>query len=106
MDFTVLCFFRQAVAESDCQSHSARSSVWNCEISTERVFFCFFFCFVLKFHILGWLLQFFDTYFMRKEKNQLDATEWFIAPIICSTFFEHFYAYHQEIETVCMLLPL
>ena len=40
-----------------------------------------------------------------ENKNQLDATEWFIALIICSTCFGHFYAHHQELETVCVLLP-
>ena len=40
-----------------------------------------------------------------EKKNQLDATEWFIALIICSTFFGHFYAHHQELETICVLLP-
>ena len=40
-----------------------------------------------------------------EKKNQLDATEWFIAFIICSTCFGHFYAHHQELETICMLLP-
>ena len=39
------------------------------------------------------------------KKNQLDATEWFIALIICSTRFGHFYAHHKEIETICVLLP-
>ena len=29
---------------------------------------------------------------MRREGNQLDATEWFFALIICSTCFEHLYA--------------
>ena len=40
-----------------------------------------------------------------EKKNQLDATEWFIALIICSTCFGHFYAHHQELETLCVLLP-
>ena len=40
-----------------------------------------------------------------KKKTQLDATEWFIARIICSTCFGHFYAHHQELETTCLLLP-
>ena len=40
-----------------------------------------------------------------RNKNQLDATEWFIALIICSTCFGHFYAHHQELETICVLLP-
>ena len=39
-----------------------------------------------------------------EKKNQLDATEWFIALIICSTCFGHFYAHHQKLETICMLL--
>ena len=38
------------------------------------------------------------------KENQLDATEWFIALIICSTCFGHFYAHHQELETICVLL--
>ena len=40
-----------------------------------------------------------------EKKNQLDATEWFIALIICSTSFGHFYAHHQELEPICVLLP-
>ena len=40
-----------------------------------------------------------------ENKNQLDATEWFIALIIRSTCFWHFYAHHQELETICVLLP-
>ena len=67
-----------------------------------------------------------------EKKNQLDVTEWFfsltrwfrydrdcnrlvytqIVPvifelpcIICSTCFGHFYAHHQELETICVLLP-
>jgi hypothetical protein len=40
-----------------------------------------------------------------EKKNQLDVTEWFIALIICSTCFGHFYAHHQELETICVLLP-
>ena len=40
-----------------------------------------------------------------QKKNQLYATEWFIALIIRSTCFGHFYAHHQELETICVLLP-
>ena len=40
-----------------------------------------------------------------EKKNQLDATEWYIALIIFSTHFGHFYAHHQELETICVLLP-
>jgi hypothetical protein len=40
-----------------------------------------------------------------EKKNQLDATEWFIAFIICSACFGHFYAHHPELETICVLLP-
>ena len=44
-------------------------------------------------------------YFISLEmKNQLDATEWFIALIICPTCFGHFYVHHQELETICLLL--
>jgi hypothetical protein len=43
--------------------------------------------------------------YMRTEENQLDATECFIAIIICSTCFGHSYAHHQEPETILVLLP-
>jgi hypothetical protein len=36
----------------------------------------------------------------------VDAAEWFIALIICSTCFGHLYAHHQELETMFVLLPL
>jgi len=42
---------------------------------------------------------------MCREENQLDATEWFIALVICSTCFGHLYAHHQELETILVLLP-
>jgi hypothetical protein len=42
---------------------------------------------------------------MRGEAKLLDATERFIALIICSTCFEHFYAHHQELESLLVLLP-
>jgi len=41
---------------------------------------------------------------MRREENQLDATEWFIAFIICSTYFGHLYVHHQELEIILVLL--
>jgi len=41
----------------------------------------------------------------RREGNQLDANECFIAIIICSTYFGHSYAHHQELETILVLLP-
>jgi len=43
--------------------------------------------------------------YKRREVNQLDATEFFIALIICSTCFEHLYAHNQELETILVLLP-
>ena len=45
------------------------------------------------------------SYYERREENQLDATECFIAIIICSTCFGHSYAHHQELETLLVLLP-
>ena len=39
-----------------------------------------------------------------EKKNQLDVTECFIAHMIRSTCFGHFYAYHQELETICVIL--
>ena len=41
----------------------------------------------------------------RRKENQLDATECFIALIICSTCFGQLYAHHQELETTIVLLP-
>ena len=42
---------------------------------------------------------------MGREVNQLDASEWFIGPVICLTGFGHLYAHHQELETIFVLLP-
>ena len=42
---------------------------------------------------------------MRKEENQLDAAEWLIALVICSTCFGHLHAHRQELETILVLLP-
>ena len=41
----------------------------------------------------------------RREENHLDATECFVALIICSTCFGHLHAHHQELETILVLLP-
>jgi len=35
-----------------------------------------------------------------REKLQLDATQWFIELINHSTCFGHYYAHHQELETM------
>jgi len=43
--------------------------------------------------------------YMRREENQLDATEWFITLVICSICFGHLYDHHQELETIRVLLP-
>jgi len=43
--------------------------------------------------------------YVRREENHLDATECFIALIICSTCFVQLYAHHQELETIYVLLP-
>jgi len=40
-----------------------------------------------------------------EKKNELDATEWFIALIICSTCFGYLYAHHQELVAILVLLP-
>jgi len=42
--------------------------------------------------------------YRRREENQLDATECFIAIKICSTCFGHLYAHHQGLETLLVLL--
>ena len=44
-------------------------------------------------------------WFKRREENQLDATEWFIGLVICSTCIGHLYALHQELESILVLLP-
>jgi len=44
--------------------------------------------------------------YIRREANQLDATEWFIELVISSTCFGHSYVHHQELETIFVLLPL
>ena len=46
-----------------------------------------------------------SSLYKRREENQLDATEWFIIIIICSTCFGHLYAHHHELETILVLLP-
>ena len=38
-----------------------------------------------------------------EEENQLDATQWFIELVICSTCFGHVYAHHQELVTVLLV---
>jgi len=42
---------------------------------------------------------------LRREENQLDTTECFIAFISRSTCFGYLYAHHQEFETILVLLP-
>jgi len=43
--------------------------------------------------------------YMRREESHLDATEWFITPIIRSTCFGHLYVHRQALETILVLLP-
>jgi len=43
--------------------------------------------------------------YMSREENQLYATKYFIALIICSTCFGHLHAHHQELDTIFVLLP-
>ena len=38
-----------------------------------------------------------------KNKNQLDATYYFIALLIGSTCFGHYYAHHQEFATIMLI---
>ena len=57
-------------------------------------------------HIIQmWCMFVRASLYKRREENQLDATECFIAIIICSTYFGHLYAHHQELETLLVLLP-
>ena len=41
----------------------------------------------------------------RREENQRDATECFIAIINCSICFGNLYAHHHELETILVLFP-
>jgi len=41
-----------------------------------------------------------------KNKNQLDATYYFIVLLIGSTCFRHYYAHHQEIVTIMLITTL
>jgi hypothetical protein len=41
-----------------------------------------------------------------KNKNQLDATYYFIVLLIGSTCFGHYYAYHQELATIMLITTL
>jgi len=43
--------------------------------------------------------------YKRREENQLDVTECFIAFIIWSACFGHLYAHHQKLKTILVLLP-
>jgi len=42
--------------------------------------------------------------YKHREEIQLDATEWFIALIICSTYFGHLYAHHQDPEAIMCVI--
>jgi hypothetical protein len=55
--------------------------------------------------MLIWRMFVRTSLYMRREENQLNATEWFIALIICSTCFGYSYAHHQELETILVVLP-
>jgi len=39
-----------------------------------------------------------------KNKNQLDATYYFIVLLIGSTYFVHYYAHHQELATIMLII--
>jgi len=56
----------------------------------------------------------FSTYFRKtlkyqislQNKNQLDATYYFIVLLIDSTCFWHYYAHHQELATIMLITTL
>jgi hypothetical protein len=66
--------------------------------------FSYYKTFVSKKRVLLHLSS--TSFVMRREENQLDATKWLIALIICSKCFGHFYTHHQELETILVLLQL
>jgi len=68
----------------------ARNARFHSDQNILRSFFCLFVHALLYKH---------------REENQLDATEWFIVFIICSTHFGHLYAHQQEFETAVEQFP-
>ena len=38
-----------------------------------------------------------------ENKNQLDATACFVILIMCSAYFGHFYAHHQELTIIVLM---
>ena len=64
----------------------------------------------------GWklVMHYVKYYFSRitnyqqklKNKNQLDATYYFIVLLIGSTCFGHYYAHHQELPTMMLITTL
>jgi len=53
-------------------------------------------------HVIGRFLNMRILKFF-KNKNQLDATYYFIVLLIGSTCFGHYYAYHQELATIMLI---
>ena len=51
-------------------------------------------------YLILWCMFLRVSLYKRREGNQLDAAECFIALIICSTCFGHLYTHHQELETI------
>ena len=41
-----------------------------------------------------------------KNKNQIDATYYFIVLLMGSTCFGHYYAHQQELTTIMLITPL
>ena len=56
-------------------------------------------CLVFNKGLTFWCMFVRASLYMRREEDQLDATEWFIALVICSTCFGHLYVHHQEIQS-------
>ena len=48
----------------------------------------------------------FVTFRYMKNKNQLDATYYFIVLLIGSTCFRHYYAHHRELGTIMLITTL
>ena len=54
---------------------------------------------------VNWCMFVRPSLHMRREEIPTRCHWWFVALMICSTCFGHFYAHHQELETICVLLP-
>jgi len=88
---------------TDTLMHEDRTVQYQKTLNKPHPVYCIYVC---KYNFDVITNKFQTTSICVEKKNQRDATEWLIALIICSTCFGHIYAHHQELETICVSLPL